>query len=66
MKCLVTGAAGFIGSHLTEQLLSKSDNEVWAIDDFSTGNKENISNLLNNPKFHFSQASILDENLLGK
>lgn len=66
MKCLITGAAGFIGSHLAEQLLSKNNNEVWAIDDFSTGSKENISDFLNNPKFHFSQASILDENLLGK
>lgn len=64
MKCLVTGAAGFIGSHLIERLLSKENNYVWAIDDFSTGNKENISHLLNNPRLHFSQGSVLDKDLL--
>lgn len=63
-RCLVTGGAGFIGSHLIEQLLSNSSNDVWAIDDFSTGNKDNISHLLNNPKLHFHQGSILDKNLL--
>jgi UDP-glucose 4-epimerase len=64
MKCLVTGAAGFIGSNLTERLLSKKNNDVLAIDDFSTGSKENISHLLNNPRFHFQQGSILDKGLL--
>ncbi len=64
MKCLVTGGAGFIGSHLIEQLLSKGNNDVWTIDDLSTGSKENISHLLNNPRFHFYQGSVLDEKLL--
>ncbi len=66
MKCLVTGGAGFIGSHLIEQLLSKGNNDVWTIDDLSTGSKENISHLLNNPRFHFYQGSVLDEKLLQK
>lgn len=66
MRCLVTGGAGFIGSHLIEQLLSKSDNDVWAIDDLSTGSRENIAHLLSNPKFHFYPGSVLDENLLRK
>jgi len=64
MKCLVTGAAGFIGSHLTERLLSEKNNCVWAIDDFSTGSQGNISHLFNNPRFHFSQGSVLDKGLL--
>jgi len=64
MECLVTGGAGFIGSHLIEQLLSKGNNDVWTIDDLSTGSKENISHLLNNPRFHFYQGSVLDEKLL--
>ncbi|MCK4905557.1 GDP-mannose 4,6-dehydratase [bacterium] len=64
MQCLVTGAAGFIGSSLVERLLSEEDNDVFAIDDFSTGSKENISHLLNNPRFHFQQGSILDKDLL--
>ncbi|MDD5455296.1 MAG: GDP-mannose 4,6-dehydratase [Candidatus Ratteibacteria bacterium] len=64
MKCLVTGAAGFIGSHLIERLLCENSNQVWAVDDFSTGNKGNISNLLNNPRFHFQQGSILDKGLM--
>ncbi len=64
MKYLVTGGAGFIGSHLTEQLLSKDNNDVWVIDDLSTGSKENISHLLNNSRLHFHEGSILDENLL--
>jgi len=64
MKCLVTGAAGFIGSNLVERLLSKEDNQVWAVDDFSTGNKRNISHLLNNSRFHFQQGSVLDKDLL--
>lgn len=64
MKCLVTGAAGFIGSNLTERLLLKDSNQVWAIDDLSTGRKGNISHLLNNSRLHFQQGSILDNDLL--
>ena len=66
MRCLVTGGAGFIGSNLIEQLISQANNEVWAIDDFSTGSKENIKHLLDNPKFHFYQDSVLDKNILQK
>ena len=41
MKILITGGAGFIGSHLLEELLS-SDNEILVFDNFLTGKKENI------------------------
>jgi UDP-glucose 4-epimerase len=64
MKCLITGGAGFIGSHLAEELLASGDNEVWIIDDLSTGNKENISSLASNINLHFCEGSILDEALL--
>ena len=44
MKCLVTGGAGFIGSHLARALIERGD-DVWVLDDFSTGRRENIESL---------------------
>ena len=49
-KILVTGGAGFIGSHLCKKLLEEG-NEVICLDNFFTGNKDNIIPLLQNPKF---------------
>ncbi|MEN9918831.1 MAG: hypothetical protein RL662_1267 [Bacteroidota bacterium] len=49
-KILVTGGAGFIGSHLCKKLL-ELNNEVICLDNFFTGTKENITSLLNNPSF---------------
>lgn len=51
-KILVTGGAGFIGSHLCEALLSQG-NEVYALDNLSTGCLANIENCLLSPHFHF-------------
>ena len=51
-KILVTGGAGFIGSNLCEELISMN-NEVICLDNLITGKKENIENLLSNPKFKF-------------
>ena len=65
MKILVTGGAGFIGSHLCEALL-KSGQNVLALDDLSTGNKENISNLTSNPRFTFVNGSILDPEIVER
>ena len=49
-KVLVTGGAGFLGSHLCESLLN-SNYDVLCIDNYSTGAKDNIAELLNNPFF---------------
>jgi UDP-glucose 4-epimerase len=62
-KVLVTGGAGFIGSHLCEALLRRDD-EVFAVDDLSTGRMENIVHLQENKGFHFIEGSILDYPLL--
>ena len=58
-KALVTGGAGFIGSHLCEELLARGFS-VTAVDDLSTGCMDNIQHLLGNPKFFFRKASVLD------
>ena len=63
MKILVTGGAGFIGSHLAERLIRDS-HSIVAIDDLSTGQVENISALGSNDNFTFVQGSILDQELI--
>ncbi len=52
MKALITGGAGFIGSHLAETLLNKG-HEVVTLDDLSTGSEQNIAGLIDHPKFQF-------------
>jgi len=56
-RILVTGGAGFIGSHLCEKLLNQ-DNEVICVDNFFTGNKQNIIHLLDNPYFEIIRHDI--------
>ena len=52
MRILVTGGAGFLGSHLTDLLLSKdSKNEITCVDSFITGSPENVAHLAGNPRF---------------
>jgi len=57
MKYLITGGAGFIGSHLSEYLL-RQGNEVYILDDLSTGSLYNIEHLKENPMFHYVIDSI--------
>src|SRR3990172_5684283 len=63
MAILVTGVAGFIGSHLVDTLINLGE-EVWVVDDLSTGNLQNVFHLFENPHFHFVEGSVLDESKL--
>ncbi len=59
-KILVTGGAGFIGSHLSEYLVKNGAVRVVVLDDLSTGFKNNIEHLLTEPNFEFIEGSIVD------
>ena len=65
MRVLVTGGAGYIGSHLVDALVKRGD-EVLVVDNLSTGKIENIRHLLGQPAFHFINDSILNESLLER
>ena len=59
MKYLITGGAGFIGSHLSDALVARGDH-VIVLDNLTTGNHSNIEQLLAKPNFEFFEGSILD------
>ncbi len=65
MRILITGGAGFIASHLAEHLLGAGD-EVWALDDLSTGSIENIEDLKAQPNYHFQFGTMMDSAVLGE
>ncbi len=65
MRTLVTGGAGFIGSHLVERLLV-TGNEVCALDDLSTGQRRNLAHVLDHPRFRFVEGSVLDRPLVAQ
>ncbi len=62
-KVLITGGAGFIGSHLAEELLQRG-NKVHIIDDLSTGSVNNIAHLQSHPQYSNSFESVLNEPVL--
>jgi UDP-glucuronate decarboxylase len=57
MKILLTGAAGFLGSHISKKLID-NDHEVIGLDDLSTGSIKNIEQLLNHPKYSFIEHDV--------
>jgi UDP-glucose 4-epimerase len=65
MKILITGGAGFIGSHLSERLLSEGF-RVVVLDDLSTGSRDNIVHLKSNPRFEEVVGSVLDQETVAK
>ncbi len=65
MKYLVTGGAGFVGSHLVDELVLRGDS-VIILDDFSTGRRENISHHEGNSLVHIVEGSILDISIVDK
>lgn len=65
MKALITGGAGFIGSHLAEALIARGD-AVTVLDNLSTGRRENLAALEGHPRFTFRQADVRDAARLGE
>jgi UDP-glucose 4-epimerase len=65
VKALVTGGAGFIGSHLCEVLLD-SAYEVWALDDLSTGSERNVAHLADRRGFHLVVDSVLSPSVVSE
>ena len=59
MKCLITGGAGFIGSHLSEHLLEEG-HQVFVLDDLSTGSMENILQLSGHSNFHYTIDTVMN------
>ncbi len=65
MTTLVTGGAGFIGSHLTESLLSSGE-DVIVLDDLSTGSEQNLAAVLDHPSLQLIKGTILDASLVDE
>jgi UDP-glucose 4-epimerase len=64
-RSLITGGAGFIGSHLSEELLHRGE-EVYIIDDLSTGAIDNVRHLKDHPKFHYHIDTVTNEPVLAE
>jgi UDP-glucose 4-epimerase len=63
MRCLITGGAGFIGSHLVDSLTTRGDS-VLVLDDLSTGSRENLEHALSSELVDVVEGSVLDEDLV--
>ena len=58
-KILITGGAGFLGSHLSDRLIAQG-HQVVALDSLFTGSQKNIAGLVSNPNFKFVQHDVVD------
>jgi len=65
MRVLITGGAGFVGSHLAEALLERGD-EVFILDNLSTGSIDNVVHLKENPRFHYTIDTVTNEPVLAE
>src|SRR5688572_6241709 len=65
MRVLITGGAGFIGSHLVDACLSRGD-EVFVLDDLSTGSIDNIEHQKTNPLFHYTIDRVQNRSLTAE
>jgi len=65
MRILITGGAGFIGSHLSEALLA-GGHTVYVLDDLSTGSIDNINHLKTNPDFHYTIDTVFNDRLVAE
>jgi len=65
MRVLITGGAGFIGSHLCEAYLSRGD-EVYILDDLSTGSMDNIAHIKNHPRFHYTLDTVQNVSIVAE
>ena len=65
MRFLITGGAGFIGSHLSERLILQG-HRVTVLDDLSTGSLDNLAALEGHPCFEFVQGSVLSKSLVRR
>jgi UDP-glucose 4-epimerase len=65
MRVLITGGAGFVGSHLSEAFLERGD-EVFILDNLSTGSIDNVVHLKANPRFHYTIDTVTNEPVLAE
>jgi UDP-glucose 4-epimerase len=65
MRVLITGGAGFVGSHLSEALLERGD-EVFILDNLSTGSIDNVVHLKSNPRFHYTIDTVANEPVVAE
>src|SRR4026209_1196424 len=65
MRVLITGGAGFVGSHLSEAFLERGD-EVFILDNLSTGSIDNVVHLKQNPRFHYTIDTVTNEPVLAE
>jgi UDP-glucose 4-epimerase len=65
LRVLITGGAGFIGSHLSDAYIARGD-EVFIVDDLSTGSIENIAHLRQHPRFHYAIDTVHNQPLVAE